>query len=170
MGQVTQACADLDVETVKQKVKLASSYWDRQKWLGGYNALADPRTSAEIARHCGVSQRFVSKVIQQSNRPGENGLSTPGKGGRRNCYLSWDEEKQLTDEFKQKARRGQIATAIQIKLADELKCGFPVHKTTIYRWLERHQWRKIVPRSSHPQLDPSAIDEFKKTSRQSSRK
>lgn len=170
MGQVTQACPHLDLETIKQKVKLASSYWDRQKWLVVYNALADPRTSAQIARHCGVSQGFVRKVIQQYNRTGENGLSTPGKGGRRNSHLSWDEEKQLIDEFKQKARRGQIATAIQIKLAYELKCGFPVHKTTIYRLLERHQWRKIVPRSSHPKKDPSAIDEFKKTSRQSSRK
>lgn len=170
MGQVTQACPHLDLETIKQKVKLASSYWDRQKWLVVYNALADPRTSVQIARHCGVSQGFVRKVIQQYNRQGENGLSTPGKGGRRNCYLSWEEEKQLIDEFKQKACRGQIATAIQIKLAYELKCGFPVHKTTIYRLLERHQWRKIVPRSSHPKKDPSAIDEFKKTSRQSSRK
>ena len=164
MGQVTQAFPHLDLEKVKQKVKLASSHWDKQKWLVIYNALADPRTSAEIALHLGVSQGFVRKVIQQYNRQGEIGLSTPGKGGRRNCYLSWDEEKQLIDGFKQKARRGQVATAIQIKLAYELKCGFLVHKTTIYRLLERHQWRKIVPRSSHPKKDPSTIDQFKKTS------
>ncbi|WP_009631412.1 helix-turn-helix domain-containing protein [Synechocystis sp. PCC 7509] len=117
MGQVTKACSHLEKETIKQKIKLASSHWDRQKWLVIYNALADPRLSAQIARHCGVSQGFVRKVIQQYNRTGEIGLSTPGKGGRRNCYLSWDEEKQLIDGFKEKARRGQIATAIQIKLA-----------------------------------------------------
>ncbi len=46
MGQVTQACPHLDLETVKQKVKLASSHWDKQKWLVIYNALIDPRTSA----------------------------------------------------------------------------------------------------------------------------
>ncbi len=165
MGQVTQACPYLNLETVKQKVKLASSYWQRQKWLVIYNALADPRTSADIALHLGVSQGFVRKVIQQYNRSGEIGLSSPGKGGRRNCYLSWDSEKQLIDSFKEKARRGQIATAMQIKLAYEQKCGLTVHKTTIYRLLERHQWRKIVPRSSHPKKDPNAIDEFKKTSR-----
>lgn len=76
MGQVTQACPHLDLETIKQKVKLASSYGDRQKWLVVYNALADPRTSAQIARHCGVSQGFVRKVIQQYNCTGGNGLST----------------------------------------------------------------------------------------------
>lgn len=78
--------------------------------------------------------------------------------------MSWGEERQLIDSFKEKARRGQIATAIQIQQADEQQCGFPVHKTTIYRLLERHQWRKIVPRPSHPKKDPSAVDEFKKTS------
>lgn len=132
MGQVTQACPHLDLETVKEKVKLASSYWDRQKWLVIYNALADPRTSAEIGLHLGVSQGFVGKVIQQYNRLGVSGLESPGKGGRRNCYLSWDCEKQLIDSFKEKAWRGQIATAMQIK-AYEQKCGLTVHKTTIYR-------------------------------------
>lgn len=164
MGQVTQTFAHLDLETVKQKVKLASSHWERQKWLVIYNAIAEPRTASKIALHVGVSKGFVRKVIQQYNRQGESGLSTVGKGGRRNCYLSWDKEKQLIDTFKEKARRGQIATAIQIQQAYEQECGFTVHKTTIYRLLERHQWRKIVPRPSHPKKDLSAVDEFKKTS------
>ncbi|MEH2079113.1 MAG: winged helix-turn-helix domain-containing protein [Nostoc sp.] len=128
-----------------------------------YNALADPRTAGEIALHVGVSKGFVRKVIQQHNREGETGLFTPGKGGRRNCYLSWEQEKELIDSFKEKARCGQIATAMQIKLAYERECGFTVHKTTIYRLMERHQWRKIVPRPSHPKKKPTAIDEFKKT-------
>jgi len=164
MSQLTQAFPHLDLETLKQKVKLASSHWEKQKWLVVYNACADPRTAAEIALHLGVSKGFVRKVIQQYNRQGESGLSTPGKGGRRNCYLSWEQEKQLLDSFKEKAHRGQIATAIQIKQAYEKECGFPVHKTTIYRLLERHQWRKIVPRASHPKKDLNAMDEFKKTS------
>lgn len=163
MTQVTQAFPHLDLKTVKEKVKLARSYWERQKWQVIYNASAAPRTATEIALHVGVSKGFVRKVIQQYNRQGEIGLSTPGKGGRHNCYLSWEQEKQLIDSFKEKARRGQVATAKQIKQAYELKCGFSVHKTTIYRLLERHQWRKIVPRASHPKKDPHAEDEFKKT-------
>lgn len=78
--QVTQACSHLDLETVKQKVKLASAHWERQKWLVIYNALVDPRTSREIALHLGVSQGFVRKVIQQYNSQGESGVSSPGKG------------------------------------------------------------------------------------------
>lgn len=163
MGQVTQAYAHLDLETVKQKVKTTSKHWQKQKWLVIYNAMIDPRPAADIAMHVGVSKGFVHQVIQQYNRQGEAALSTPGKGGRRNCYLSWLEEKQLIDSFKEKARKGHIATASEIKNAYEQLCGFPVHKTTIYRVLERHQWRKIKPRPSHPRKDASAVEEFKKT-------
>lgn len=143
-GQVTQAFPDLELETVKQKVKKAAKYWDRQKWLVIYNAMIDPRPAAEIARHVGVSKGLVRQVIQQYNRQGEAALATPGKGGRRNCYLSREQERKLIESFKEKASKGQIATAKEIKNVYEQKIGHQVHKMTIYRLLERHQWHKIV--------------------------
>ena len=75
MAQVTQAFPHLDLETVKQRVKLAQSHWERQKWLVIYNAIAQPKRAAEIALHVGVSKGFVRKVIQQYNCAGETGLS-----------------------------------------------------------------------------------------------
>lgn len=69
----------------------------------------------------------------------------------------------LIESFKEKAVKGHIATSKEIKIAYEQKIGFPVDKTTIYRLLERHQWRKIVPRPSHPKEEPKSIEEFKKT-------
>ena len=162
MGQFTQAFPDLELEIVKQKLKQADKYWDRQKWLVIYNAMIEPRPAAEIARHKGVSKGFVRQVIQQDNRQGEAAVSTPGKGGRRNCYLSWSQEQQLIESFQEKARKGHVATAKEIQ-AYEQKIGHQVHKTTIYRLLERHQWQKIVTRPSHPKEDLQAQEEFKKT-------
>jgi len=106
-----------------------------------------------------VSKGFVRQVIQQYNRQGEAAVSRPGKGGRRNCYLSWEQEQRLIESFKEKAR---IATAKEILLAYEQKIGHQVHKTTIYRLLERHEWHKIVPRPKHPKEDSQAQEEFKK--------
>lgn len=163
MSQVTQAFPHLDIETVKQKLKKATKYWVRQKWLVIYTAMVDPRPAKEIAKHIGVSKGFVRQVIQQYNRYGETALATPGKGGRRNCYLSWQAEKELIESFKKKAVKGHIATAKEIQQAYEQKIGRMVHKTTIYRLLDRHQWHKIVPRPSHPKEDPCAQEEFKKT-------
>lgn len=160
MSCVTQAFPHLNLETLKQKLKDSKKHWERQRWLVIYNAMVDPRPASNIAKHIGVSKGFVRKVIQQYNRQGEVAMATPGKGGRRNCYLSWDEEKQLIESFRAKAVKGHIATALEIKLAYEEKVGCQVHQTTIYRLLERHQWHKIVPRPSHPKKDPVAQEEF----------
>lgn len=104
----------------------------------------------------------MRKVIQQYNRRGEAALSTPGKGGRHNCYLRWKQEKQRIESFKVKVVKGHIATAKEIKLAYEEKVGHQVHKTTVYRLLDRHQWHKIVPRPTHPKQDPQAQEDLKK--------
>jgi len=43
--------------------------------------------------------------------------------------------------------------------------GYKVPASSVYRMLERHGWRKIVPRPSHPKADPQAQEAFKKTLR-----
>lgn len=163
MSQVTQAFPHLDLETVKRKLKTATKYWERQKWLVLYTTMVDPRCAQDIAKHIGVSKGFVRQVIQQYNRHGSEALMTRGKGGRRNCYLSWQAEKELIESFKKKAKLGHITTVKEIKLAYEQKIGHPVHKTTIYRLLDRHEWHKIVPRPNHPKEDSVAQEDFKKT-------
>jgi len=61
--------------------------------------MIDPRPAAEIV---GVS-KDLRQVIQQYNRQGEAAVSRPGKGGRRNCYLSWEQEQRLIESFKESA-------------------------------------------------------------------
>ena len=46
--------------------------------------------------------------------------------------------------------------------AFEKKVGHPVARFTIYRLLERHDWRKIAPRPRHPKADSEDQDAFKK--------
>ena len=65
--------------------------------------------------------------------------------------------------FITQAQQGFIATASQIKEKYEEQIGRKVHKTTIYRLLERNGWRKIVPLPHHPQKDRQAQEDFKKT-------
>jgi transposase len=36
-------------------------------------------------------------------------------------------------------------------------------RSTIYRLLERHGWRKVMPRPRHPKADVAAQAAFKKT-------
>ena len=170
MSRVTIAAPHLTAEAVKEKMKTAQSFWHRQKWLVVYNALVHPRSAQEIAQHTGVSVGTVHKVISEYNRKGAEALSTPGKGGRRNQYLTPEQEKAFLESFKKKATRGEITTVAQIKEDYEKLVGQRVHKTTIYRLLERHEWRKIVPRQSHPKANEQEQEAFKKTSKNKLRK
>lgn len=163
MSRISIAAPHLSLDEVKQKIRTASSFWHRQKWSVVYNALVDPRPASEIAQHTGVSLGTVHRVISKYNLKGTIALETPGKGGRRNCYLTFEEEKEFLATFFQKAAKGKIPTVKEIKLAFEKRIGQSVNKTTIYRLLDRHQWRKIVPRPCHPKGYPSEREAFKKT-------
>ena len=51
-----------------------------------------------------------------------------------------------------------------IQRAYEQRIGKEVASSTVYRLLERHGWRKVVPRPRHPKTDVAAQAVFKKTS------
>jgi hypothetical protein len=54
-------------------------------------------------------------------------------------------------------------TVGQIWQAFEKRIGHEVDDSTIYRLLNRHGWRKLMPRPRRPQADPQAQEQFKKT-------
>lgn len=159
MGRVSQAAPHLSVEEVKEKLRVTTSYWRRQKWLAIYNALVDPRPAAEIAKHTGISVASVHKLLSQYNRSGAEAIETLGKGGRHNYYLTLEQEQEFLAKFFE-AARGQVTTATEIKIAYEKMLGHTVNKTTVYRLLNRHKWRQIVPRPRHIKAEPNRQEEF----------
>lgn len=164
MSRITKASDRLSADEIKSKIKSTTGFWRVQKWLIVYNALLYPRSSEEIAGHLAVNKSFVNKTISEYNRFGAGSIETKGKGGRRNSYLTVEQEKEFIGKFIDKAQRGYIATAMEIKRAFEKLIGKKVHKTTIYRLLERNYWRKVVPMPQHPKKDKQAQESFKKTS------
>lgn len=160
----------LTLAEVNERLKTIRGHWPRQKWLAVYTALADPRPLETIARQLGVSPSFVYQAIAAYNRDGPAAFDTPGKGGRRRCYLSLDDERAFLEPFVERARAGQVATARQIKQALEEQLDHPVHETTVYRLLDRHGWRKLAPRPVHPRAAPAEQEQFKTSSRSASRR
>lgn len=164
MGRITRAAPHLPLETVKANMLSAPNQTQRRRWAIVYNALVEPRLASSIALHCGVSVPLVRVVISSYNRLGPAALDTPGKGGRRNQYLLLDQERAFLAPFFDRAAKGLIATADEIQQALEAQLGHPVHPSSVYRLLERHNWRKRMPRPAHPQADLEQQREFKKTS------
>jgi transposase len=161
MARITRAALHLSVEEVKYRMKNDPRYWCRNRWYIIYNALIDPREAIEIAKHTGVSVSTVHNVISDYNRLGVASVETAGKGGRRSEYLTLKEETDFLQPFFERAAQGEIATAAQIKQEFEHRIGHEVNKTTIYRLLDRHQWRKLVPRPSHPKSKKEEQEQFR---------
>ena len=161
--RITRAAAHLSLEEVKKRMTTEPRPLYRQRWLIIYNALVEPRKAEEIARHCGVSKATVHEVISTYNRLGAAAVETAGKGGRRHEYLTLEEEAQFLAPFFARAEQGLLTTTAEIWRAFEARVGHHVDDSTIYRLLNRHGWRKLMPRPRHPKADPQAQEHFKKT-------
>lgn len=160
--RITRAALHLSIDEVKERMHTDERPWVRQHWWIIYNALVAPRKAQEIALHIGVSVTTVHRIISLYNRQGAAALETPGKGGRRHQYLTLQEEKIFLTPFFVQAESGEIATVAQIQSAFEAKIGHEVDDSTIYRLLNRHGWRKLMPRAKHPKADPQDQEQFKK--------
>ena len=69
-------------------------------------------------------------------------------GNRRN--MTFAEEEIFLAGFKKMAETGKLVEVSEIKKAYEEKVGHKIGKGQIYRVLKRHKWRKVMPRSKHP--------------------
>jgi lipoprotein NlpI len=76
MPRVTRAAEHLSIEEVKQRMQNDPRPFYRQRWLIIYNALVDPRTAEEIAKHCGVGRVTVQHLISRYNRFGITAVET----------------------------------------------------------------------------------------------
>jgi transposase len=101
-------------------------------------------------------------------KEGGEALRGEGRGGRRHENLTPDEEAEFLEGFFIEASQGGIIEAGKVKKAYEERVGHTVPKSTVYRMLARHGWRKLAPRPRHTKSDLVAQEEFKKNSPASS--
>jgi transposase len=102
-----------------------------------------------------ITQRdFISRGI--------DALVEEKRGGRRRQLMTIEEEKSFLASFEIAARDGEILVANEIRASLEKHLGRTVHKSTVYRLLRRHNWRKVMPRPKHPKQDELTIEAFKK--------
>ncbi len=163
MGKVTKVIPHLTTEEIMERMKQTVGFWRVQKWLVILNATVDPRPAKLVALHTGLAEQTVHNLVSSYNRHGPKIMKGPGKGGRRRAYRSLEDERAFLEPFFRKAATGQIATVAEIKIEWEKALGQKVHKTTVYRLLNRHEWRKAVPRPFHEQAKAEEQEAFKKT-------
>jgi transposase len=165
MAGVCTAAAHLRVEEIEARSTHERRAWRMRRWLVIRQASVDPQPAAAIAAHVGVAPQTGRNLLWAYKRWGAVGVDTPGKGQRQRAYLSLAQEQALVAKFIKRSAVGQVSTGSMLKPALEKAVGHRVAKTTGYRVLKRHQWRKVVPRPRHPGSTPEQQAAFKKTSR-----
>ena len=71
----------LSADEVQMKMRMSSGFFKFQKWLVIYNLLVDPRPLAEIARHTGLSESSVYRIIAEYNDGGPEAIESIGVMG-----------------------------------------------------------------------------------------
>lgn len=117
----------------------------------------------QVATAIGWHPSSVRKLQSLYLREGSKALKRTGRGGRRRQNLTLEQEQNLLQKFLYQSELGGILEVSQVKAAYEQAAGHRVPKSTVYRMLARHGWRKIAPRPRHPKSDATLQAEFKKT-------
>jgi transposase len=149
-------------ESLKQLLKKTKTKADFQRVQCVWLRAALEMSSPQVARAVGYSPTTVKKLWSQYFSEGENALIGTGRGGRHRSNLSIEEEKDLLTHFLEKAKKGEVLVVNEVKIVYEEAVGHTVPKSTVYRMLARHGWRKIAPRPRHPKADPQKQEAFKK--------
>lgn len=119
----------------------------------------------DVAEAVGCSRSTVYRRKAEYLSRGVAALMVDGWGGRRNALMGLAEEVEFVAAFERAARDGELVTAKSMLAALSEHVGRRVGRMTLYEMLQRHGWRKIVPRPSHPKADPERQEAFKETSR-----
>ncbi|MCK9376690.1 MAG: winged helix-turn-helix domain-containing protein [Syntrophobacterales bacterium] len=120
-------------------------------------------TADQVATAIGWHPNSVRKLQARYFKEGEAALKRGGRGGRYFQNLTIEEERRLLQEFLAQSETGGILEVSRVKAAYEQALGRKVPKSTVYRMLARHGWRKVLPRPRHPKSDAATQAAFKKT-------
>ena len=119
------------------------------KWLEVLVLHAEGKSRYEIAQRTGFGKQYITELVSEYRSKGLLEYATKQyKGNRRNMSVS--EEEAFLSSFKELAEQGQVIETGAIKAAYEEKVGHSIGGSQVYRVLHRHGWRKIMPRSKHP--------------------
>ena len=64
--------------------------------------------------------------------------------------MSFEEEEALFESFMEQAEKRQLLDTTELEKRYEEVVGHRIGSGQIYRVLQRHDWRKVMPQIKHP--------------------
>ena len=120
-------------------------------------------TNDEIAAVTGYNSNYVGELCKKFVTNGISVFITDGRKGGNNRHMEDFEANEFLEQFAEKAEKGQVVTLNEMAKAYDEATGV-THKSlsSLYYFLHRHNWRKIMPKKQHP---AKAGDEVVETSK-----
>ena len=150
---------------LKEALEVATGKPEFGRWQILYMIqVAGIHSAGIISPLVNLSKSSIYKIVEQYNKSGINSIKYGLRGGRRRALLSSSDESALLDTIEQKAAKGLIKTANDIRAVVEAKVGKAVSDDYLWDLLNRNGWKKKMPRPHHPKRNTAAQQEFKKNS------
>lgn len=134
-------------ELMEIRKKTKDKRVDKRLWA--VQLRGEGMTNKEIAEKLDTSAKVISRWVSAYSNGGTEALMGGKFGGNRR-NMSFEKETQILAEFEARAKKGQLIEISEIKQAYENLVGHSIGGGQIYRVLNRHGWRKVMPRSKHP--------------------
>jgi transposase len=161
---------EVDIRAIEKGMKEAENASDFKRYQTFYLRLKEGLPIEKIAKVTGLAKSTIRNLHSRCRQEGIKVIKTRKRGGKHNGYLRLEEERKLLKSLEKEAYKGGRLNVKTVHAAFEKKVGGKVALFTTYKLLQRHGWRKIVPRPRHPQADQEAQEAFKKTGKISSEK
>ena len=150
---------------IKEKLKSSKGKPEYSRWQILYMIqVGGIRSAGIISPLVNLSKPSIYKIVQEYNKVGVGSIKYTVRGGRRRYLLSLSEESDLLKAIEQKAGKGLIKTAHDIRSMVEAKVGKAVSDDYLWDLLNRHGWKKKMPRPHHPKRSKMEQEAFKKNS------
>ena len=107
-------------------------------------------SAEDAAAEVGFHAAYISQLVAKYRDHGLEAISGNHYGGNRR-NMSVEEEAAILAPFKERAEKGELVEVSEIAKAYQAAVDHPISKGQIYVVLHRHGWRKVMPRSKHPQ-------------------
>jgi len=79
--------------------------------------------------------------------------------------MTEEQEQEFLQPWAEQAKKGEVSVLSPIRTALARRLGRPVAASVVYRFLERHGWRKIAPETRHPKSDLGSQEAWEGSSR-----
>ncbi|MBR1444065.1 MAG: winged helix-turn-helix domain-containing protein [Firmicutes bacterium] len=106
-------------------------------------------TNKAISEKLDYNEAYITQILKKFKKEGLDEF-TKNKYKANRSYMSIETEERILSKFEGEAEKGNIISVKEIRKEIEEEIGRKTPDNYVYRLLNRHNWRKVLPRRKHP--------------------